>query len=270
MHPDTEGDRSPQSDAQATRVSVVMPVRDGAASLQAAINSVLADLTWRDELIVVDDGSTDSTAEIALSYGDNVRVVLSAGDGIVDALNTGLRESHGTYIARCDADDLWLPGHIETLLPLLEANPQASAAFGSAILENRSGRTTGRSTPPPSGDPLKLALLRHNPLIHGAVLARRSSLVGVGAYRHVDSAEDYDLWLRLIRTSQIVTSSTPIYVYRLSDGGVHRKKRRRQARSTVRLLLEHGARTGRLSAWGLLRNAASSVWVGPRSWKAKR
>src|SRR5262245_59556523 len=96
------------------RVSVLLPVFNGARFLTDAIERVL-DQTWQDfELVVVDDGSTDGSAEIAEGYADTrIRAVRQEHRGLVGALNRGLAESRGEFIARQDADDLSAPTRLE-------------------------------------------------------------------------------------------------------------------------------------------------------------
>lgn len=247
------------------RVSVLLPVKNGEASIGEAVGSVLADLRHQDELIVIDDGSTDRTFAIVAGTPGRVQVLRNRGTGIVDALNTGLAVAVGDYLARCDADDTWLPGHRDRLVTALEADATAVAAFGGAVLIGPGGEPRGLSVPP-TADRLAAVLLRENPLVHGTVLARTTAVRAAGGYHDYPGAEDYDLWLRLTRLGGIVTIPTPVYSYRLSDSGAHRTKRRRQARSSVRILLTHGAATRRWSPYGIVRNAGSAVWPGRRFW----
>lgn len=249
-----------------TRLSVLMPVRNGEDTVAAAVESVLADLGPSDEVIVVDDHSTDGTLGVLQGLEGNIVLLPNPGRGIVDALNAALRTSKAAYIARCDADDTWLPGHISALLEALSTDPSSGAAFGAVQAVDDDGRVVETLLPPQTGAQLERALLRGNPLVHGAVLARRASLVELGGYRQVAGAEDYDLWMRIFRAASIVTTSKVVYRYRISRGATHGKKRRRQARSTIRILLEHASKTGRFSVEGLLRNSASSLWFGKRFW----
>lgn len=247
------------------RVTVLLPVRNGGETVAEAVHSVVSDLGPSDELIVIDDGSTDGTCEAVARVSGPIRVVTNRGRGIVDALNTGLRLAEGTHIARCDADDTWLPGHLRHLRSALDRRPGSVAAFGAAALISSSGDSRGDSVPPSPAD-VRAALLRGNPFIHGTVLARADVVAAAGGYRDLPGAEDYDLWLRLSERGAIATTSESVYRYRLSEATAHRAKRRRQARSSLRILLGHAVRTGEISVRGILRNAASSLWAGPRFW----
>ncbi|MBD8608528.1 glycosyltransferase [Aeromicrobium sp. CFBP 8757] len=231
-----------------------------------AVHSVLADIGTHDELVVVDDGSTDGSDDLLRSMPGQIRVVANEGRGIVDALNTGLRLATGEFIARCDADDQWLPGHTELLVAELESDPEAVAVFGAAQLRGSKGDVVAHSVPPGSPTELRRAMLRGNPLIHGAVMARRGSIISVGGYRSVSGAEDFDLWTRLAESGRLGTIPDLIYDYQLSSASAHTTKRRRQARSTLRVLLQHALRTRELSVAGLARNALSAVWPVRRFW----
>lgn len=247
------------------RISVVLPVKNGAATIESAVASVLADLGPSDELIIVDDSSDDDTRAVVASFRGPIRVLPNRGNGLVDALNTGIVAAQGRYLARCDADDEWLPGHADSLLAALTSEPEAIAVFGASVLTDSEGHPRGVSLPPVSGE-VGTALLRSNPFIHGTVLVERRVVSSLGGYRDYPGAEDYDLWMRLARGGAIASTRERVYSYRLSTTDDHRAKRRRQARSTVRILIHHALVTGEVSVCGLLRNIGSAVWPGRRFW----
>lgn len=119
----------------ALAVSVVVPVRDGAAHLAEALASVLAQDVEPVEVIVVDDGSTDRSAEIAESAGPLVRVVRQAALGVAAARNRGVREARGEWIAFLDADDRWLAGKQRAQeAALLAERRRAGAGAGCVAL----------------------------------------------------------------------------------------------------------------------------------------
>ena len=111
-------------------VSVVVPVRDGAAFLAEALASVLAQEPLPDEVIVVDDGSADDSAGIAERAGPLVRVVRQAALGPAAARNRGVREARGEWIAFLDADDRWLAGKQRVQAAAVRAAPDADMVFG--------------------------------------------------------------------------------------------------------------------------------------------
>ena len=96
-------------------ISVVIPCYNAAAFLKEAIDSALAQTRQADEIIVVDDASTDGSVEVALSYGDRIRLLRSPnakGTGHGATANRGVMASRGDYIAFLHADDIWLPQHL--------------------------------------------------------------------------------------------------------------------------------------------------------------
>ena len=118
--------------SSAGSISVVIPVRDGERYLGEAIESVLGGTVPAAEVIVVDDGSTDSTAATAERIGDPVRVLRRPAAGIAAATNAGLAEASGDLVAFIDADDVWTPDKLELQLGALEDDPSLDAVFGLA------------------------------------------------------------------------------------------------------------------------------------------
>jgi glycosyltransferase involved in cell wall biosynthesis len=110
-------------------VSVVVAVRDSERFLGEAIESILAQDYEPLELIVVDDGSTDGTAEVARSYLPAVRVVSQAPLGVGAALNTGIGRAQGPLLAFLDADDVWLPGKLAVQTAALRERPDVDVVF---------------------------------------------------------------------------------------------------------------------------------------------
>lgn len=110
-------------------ISVIIPAYNREAYLAEAIESVLAQTLPPDEVIVVDDGSTDSTAEIARSYGRQVRCISQENQGCGAARSAGLKEAHGTLIAFLDSDDVWLERKLEIQLAYLQAHPEIDMVY---------------------------------------------------------------------------------------------------------------------------------------------
>lgn len=100
-------------------VSVIIPVHNGARYLTEAIDSALRQTQPPDEIIVVDDGSTDQSSRVALDYGDQVRLVRQGNRGPADARNRGVLEAQGKVVAFLDSDDIWLPNKLAVQLNAL-------------------------------------------------------------------------------------------------------------------------------------------------------
>jgi glycosyltransferase involved in cell wall biosynthesis len=155
-------------------VSVVIPVWNGARYLGAAIESVLAQTTSPLELIVVDDGSTDASVEVAAEYAA-VRVVSQAHAGPGAARNCGVELAGGAYVAFLDADDLWVETKLERQLAAFAAQPSADVVVGCV-------RHFAGHRPPDDdgdGDPGEL----RPGYLPSAVLLSRSAWQAVGPFR---------------------------------------------------------------------------------------
>lgn len=188
-------------------ISILMPVRDAAATLLEALASLFAQ-TWREwELVAVDDGSKDATAELlaeAAARDPRVRVLRHAeGCGIVTALNTGLAVARGALIARMDADDIALPQRLARQKALLEAD----ATLGAVGCRVRyfPGETVGQGARRYEEWLNRLVtpeehvrdLFVECPLAHPTFMLRRAALEAVGGYQAQGWPEDYDLLMRL-------------------------------------------------------------------------
>lgn len=196
-----------------TVVSVVLPVRNGEAFLVEAIESVLEQTLDSLELIVVDDGSTDGSAEIAAALG--VTVLRQEPLGLVAALNRGIEQSRAPYIARMDADDVSLPQRLARQVEFLDGSPRAGIVAPGVEVIDAAGARLDEIVLPPDDASLRRRLLLRNPFTHGSVVIRRAALDAVGGYRADYGAnEDYDLWRRLARSWELAALPEILYRYR--------------------------------------------------------
>lgn len=175
-----------------------------------AIRSVLAQSRPDFELIVIDDGSADGTAEVVSGFLDDprLRLIRQQNRGLAASLNTGAASGTAPLIALIDADDLWMPDYLEQMAAALEADPAAGFAYTDAWwLQTGTGRFH-RETPsrymgmpePVPVDPAELAisLLRGNWLF-GLTMMRRAAFERVGGFsEHLAASEDLELWLRFL------------------------------------------------------------------------
>lgn len=157
------------------RIVVVLPVYNGEKYLAEAVRSVL-DQTFTDfELVVVDDGSTDRTAEILARYLDpRLRVIrFPENRGIVAALNAGIRESESELIARMDADDICMPQRFERQVAFLDAHPDVVLC---GTWTHQFGDESGILRPPVNSEPIRARLFFGWAMDHPSVMMRRSFL----------------------------------------------------------------------------------------------
>jgi glycosyltransferase involved in cell wall biosynthesis len=199
----------------APRVSVVLPVRDGARFVDAAVASVLGQSYGGFELVVVDDGSTDRTPELLEAIRDErLRVFRQEPAGLVPALARGLAESRGALIARMDADDVSLPRRIERQLSAFDDDRVGLVGCGVQAIDE-GGRPLGTWLLPAADSALRRRLLLRNPFAHGSVMFRREAVERAGGYRTDYGAnEDYDLWRRLAHDWRLAAVPDVLYRYR--------------------------------------------------------
>lgn len=195
-------------------VSVVIPTYNRANYIVSAIESVLCQTTPVDEILVIDDGSTDNTAEVVGKLA-KVRYIRQKNAGPSAARNRGIRESRGSLIAFHDSDDLWAPEKIALQVAQLERNPKLDFTFGymsnfssdhDPIVPEIKDHAIDRALNAGSDDVPNAfnLLLEDNFIPTPTVLLKRTCIEKVGAFDEtLRCAEDYDLWLRIAATSKI-------------------------------------------------------------------
>src|SRR5512135_2956209 len=125
---------------QRSPTSVIIPVRNGADFIAEAVESVLAQFAGRDEVIVIDDASTDRTREIVEAISDpRIRLVSGGGRGVSAARNAGLAAARGELIAFLDHDDIWPAGRHGAMSSALDANPDIDSVFGRIRIRFEAG-----------------------------------------------------------------------------------------------------------------------------------
>jgi glycosyltransferase involved in cell wall biosynthesis len=180
-------------------VSIVLPARNEEHRLPVALGSLMRQTLTDWELVVVDDGSTDRTAQVAAQTGDErVRVVSIAPNGIAGALNVGIAHASAPLVARQDADDRARPERLERQVAFMRSRPDV-AVLGTNWAEFGPAGEQVRPRVAFIGGDLGAALQRRNVITHSTVVLRRDVVLGLGGYdetlRH--STEDWDLWLRV-------------------------------------------------------------------------
>lgn len=221
-------------------VSVVIPAYNAAAFLRQTIESVLAQTRPALEVLVVDDGSTDDTAQIAQSFGSPVRCLRQENQGLSRARNAGILAARGDWIALLDADDLWLPHKLARQMECLRQHAQhrrtssgkaqrkaqrpAIACFTLTEYVDTAGHVLRCSEVPHFPD-LVEALLLYSCIIGppSAALLRRETLQEIGLFDpRFSQCADWDLWLRLAEAGPVVYVAEPLVRYRLHGANMSR------------------------------------------------
>jgi len=180
-------------------VSAIVPCYNGARWLAEALESITAQSLPVQEIIVVDDASTDNSAEIAQEHGASViRNSSNRGEGY--SRNVGLRYASGDLIAWLDADDVWLPQHVSTLSGLLQHYPEATAAFGAVQRFGQRNELIRGYVPP--GEPSNVFWAAFRDWVHTTIgsMTHKAALLNIGGFNEEERySVDFDLWLRLSR-----------------------------------------------------------------------
>ncbi|HZS05717.1 MAG TPA: glycosyltransferase [Blastocatellia bacterium] len=204
-------------------VSVIVPCYNQAHFLGAAIESILNQTYPHFEIIVVNDGSTDDTAEVAARH-PGVRHLYQPNRGLSAARNTGARASRGAYLVFLDADDLLLPNALEDGVKCLSEHPEAGLAYGLYQLMAEDGAPLQLDARPVPEKIDYEAFLRGNRVGMVATgVYRRSAFEAVGGFNPtVRCCEDYELYLRFVRDFPIARHPDVVAVYRQHGAGLSR------------------------------------------------
>ncbi len=214
-------------------ISVIIPAYNRAEFLQEALNSVLNQSLSVREIIVVDDGSTDNTAEVVTDFDEPVQYFPQDNAGAGAARNAGLAQAVGRYVAFLDSDDWWQPEHLEALHDACEKDSMVGLAYcGKQTVDSKGGALHDeyQQTTFPSGWIFANLFSANYISSTSCVFGRREVLLAAGGFptaRVFRNAEDYDLWLRVAAAHPIAGLPTTTVVYRRHEGnltrdGVHR------------------------------------------------
>ena len=210
-------------------VSVLVAVHNGERHVRSALESVLGQSVADLELVVVDDGSTDSTADVLEAVEDpRLRVIRKdERSGLAGALNRGLDDVRGRYVARMDADDIAFPHWLERVLERLEAEPRvALVGAGIVDLEPR-GRIGAVHLPEPGSAVTRwYSLFSASPFFHNTVMFDRE-LFGRHGLRYDETfgeSEDYELWTRVLEHAEADALGEALVLYRLHPEQASRRR----------------------------------------------
>jgi glycosyltransferase involved in cell wall biosynthesis len=223
-------------------------------AVQSILNQTLSDF----ELLLIDDSiSADTVRAIDTLVKSDLRIKLIRGQerfGFVKALNIGLKQAQGKYIARMDGDDISMPKRFELQVAFLENNPDIAVIGGAMDIINGEGKVTAHRNYATSFFKVMLFALMRNPLAHPTVMIRRE-VIEKGFYydESFSKAEDLELWLRLIKNGyKIANVSDTLLSYRV-DENLARK------RMSENFVYNYKARRKNISWWPPFWSLASIV-----------
>jgi glycosyltransferase involved in cell wall biosynthesis len=213
-----------------TNVSCVLPVKNGADYLRDLIPAILGMLQFGDELIVINDGSTDETLEILEEFRqkeERIRLIQTEGIGLVSALNLGVDNASNPWIARFDVDDVFDPSRLS--IQKLLISDSIAVIFSDYSFTTHSGCYLGTVRSAMSGPATQLSLISAQRTPHPVSLINRELFFAAGGYFGEDyPAEDLGLWLRISAFGHLISTPEVLLKYRLNGNSISKLNRQKQ------------------------------------------
>lgn len=237
----------------AIRVSVIIPMYNGERYFARTIESVLAQTYSAKEIVVVDDGSRDSSREVVARYlhHSNVRLIAQENAGVAAARNAGIRAASGEYIAFLDQDDLWLPDKLARQVEYLNEHPEIALVHSNIHFIDEAGERIPDpewSWVAPTCGQVLPELVQRNSICTCTVLMRKSALEQAGLFRQaLAPADDWDLWLRIAARHPIGFVDAVTACYRVHQGNESRnllKMQEAEIRVVETFIHEHPGAVG--------------------------
>lgn len=254
-----------------SKVSVLLSVYNGERYLAAALDSILSQSLTDWEFVIVDDGSTDGSADIIREYSRGDRRIVhleSVGNqGLIRALNRGIAACSGEYLARQDADDVSEPARLEVQAAFLSAHP-GHVLVGSRFDEiDEEGRVLGAQRVPffQTDSEIQRHKYRKNPFAHSSVMIRKEVVIAVGGYREQSRhAEDYDLWLRILKRGKGHNLPDVLLHRRITPGMITLTRKRELLATVLKTKVHYIREFGAADFFYLFRDLArllkTAVW----------
>jgi glycosyltransferase involved in cell wall biosynthesis len=211
-------------------ICVLLCVHNARNTLAQALDSILNQTFRCFEFLIIDDGSTDGSADMLRRYAamdDRIRLVNhDQNAGLTDRLNEGCNLTNCELIARMDADDEALPDRLATQYRFMSDRPGVALAGSFMYAMGRSPGYDRLMTYPTEPSAVTSRLREENCIAHPTVMFRREAVMAVGLYRPIfKAAQDYDLWLRLSRHHDLANIPIPLLRYRFVAGGITLKRK---------------------------------------------
>ena len=226
-------------------ISALLPVRNAQDHLGELVPSILQMLCPFDQLIIINDGSTDDSLAILKKFqqtDERIILINTGAVGIVDALNRGLAKATNDWVARFDADDQYSDQRLLEQKRMISAG--TALIFSDYRFISRGGRNLGRVCSAVTPNAMALSLISSQRAAHPVALINRRFLTQCGGYDNADyPAEDLALWLKLSKLGDIVSWPSILLSYRISKGSISSQNRK------IQLLRKHNI-IDNFDSWG--------------------
>lgn len=227
-----------------SRVSVIIPAYRAAGTIRRALDSVLAQTTAAHEIIVVDDGSPDSLADVVERYYPTAKLLRIANSKTARARNVGIEAAEGDFIAFLDADDYWHPQKLEKQLAIFVKYPEVGTVAGRFYHQELSGRVQHSRAKLEWYERILTesgarAFLLGAMMWTGVVMVRRETLGEQRFITGLEPAEDRDLWIRLAARSAVYLMSEPLATAVLEANGISRESISRDCAKMLEVVERH-------------------------------
>lgn len=221
---------------KAPAITVLMSVYNAETFLDEAILSIRNQTHQDFEFLIINDGSTDNSAEILNRHSredSRIRIIHQENRGLIAALNRGIEEARAPYIARMDSDDIALPDRLAKQWQRMLEDEELGLVGGHIHLINSHGETQTVIRFPVGEPEIKERIYYGSPVAHPAAMMRRELIRKVGGYRSFyKHCEDYDLWLRLSEHAKIDNLDEVVLLYRRHGSSISMTNRENQTTGT--------------------------------------
>ena len=240
-------------------ISVLLPVKNGEKYLKKSLTNLMKMIQSHDEILVIDDFSTDRTKEIVLSEINNdsrIRYLKNISSGLVMALNFGIKEASNEWIARVDVDDQYEVNRLSEQRS--DIAPNTVGIFSDYDFFSDSFNYLGTIPSAIEANAVSISLISSQRTAHPSILFNKNAVINAGGYRESDfPAEDLSLWLRMSRLGDLISIPKTLLHYRLSTKSITGTRRIEAKEMTRKLLTEIGINQKNIV--GLIENFESVI-----------
>ncbi len=209
------------------KISAILPVYNGEQYIDQAIPKILENLNSNDELVVINNGSTDNSIKMLNRWSNldsRINLLNLKSPGLVSALNIGITESKNNWIARFDIDDVYSPERIK--LQRSAINEKSVAIFSDYEFISNHNKGIGIVPSAISAPAVSVSLISSQRTAHPSVMFSKTAFENIGGYQEIDfPTEDLSLWLRFSRVGELSSIPQKLLQYRLNPGSISAQNR---------------------------------------------